>query len=160
MSCPRRLDRIDIADHVGDRDVRGSQLFDIALVAVQPRDVRVVGLIGDEVAAAAADRHVRVVVDFAAGEVRRPFVQQSCELADEARFGLAAEAKQNEIVPGKKGVDYLRHHRIFVAYDAGKQRFASLDGTDQVFSDFVFYAALRKFCFREGTGAQGRQGAG
>ena len=32
--APRRLDRIDVADHVGDGHVRRRELFDVALVAV------------------------------------------------------------------------------------------------------------------------------
>src|ERR1035438_6287323 len=92
------LDGVDIADHVGDGDVRGGQLFDVALVAVEPRDGHVVRLIGHQIAAAAANGSVRVVVNFAAGQVRRPFVEQGCELADEAGFGLAAQSQENEVV--------------------------------------------------------------
>ena len=34
----RRLDRIEVANHVGDRHVRRRQLFDVAGVAVEPAD--------------------------------------------------------------------------------------------------------------------------
>ena len=87
------LDRIDIADHVGDRDVRRGQLFHVAVVAVEPGDRRVARFRGHQVAAAAADRRVRIVVNLAAGDVRRPFVEQAGELADETRLGLPAQVR-------------------------------------------------------------------
>src|ERR1035438_7542569 len=114
------LDGVDIADHVGDGDVRGGQLFDVALVAVEPRDGHVVRLIGHQIAAAAANGSVRVVVNFAAGQVRRPFVEQGGELADEAGFGLAAQSQENEVVARQDGVDHLGHDGILVSDDAGK----------------------------------------
>ena len=55
VPAPRGLDGIDIADHIGDSDVRGRQLFHVAMVAAQPGDRRLVALFGDQVAAAAAD---------------------------------------------------------------------------------------------------------
>src|SRR5439155_21047137 len=63
----RRLDRIDVAEHVGDGDVGRRELFDEAEVARQPRDGRVVALQRDARAAGAAQRRVRIVVNLAAG---------------------------------------------------------------------------------------------
>ena len=40
----RRLDRIDVAEHVGNRHVRRGELLDIARLARQPRDVGVVAV--------------------------------------------------------------------------------------------------------------------
>ena len=45
------LDRVDLADQVGDRRVRRGQLLPEAVVAVHPRDRRVVAVLGDEVRA-------------------------------------------------------------------------------------------------------------
>ena len=59
------LDRVDLADEVGDRRVGGGQLLAEAVVAVHPVDRRVVALLGDEVAGVARHRVVRVVVDLA-----------------------------------------------------------------------------------------------
>ena len=41
---PHRLDRVDVADHVGDRDVRRRQLLDVAVLARAPGDRQVVAL--------------------------------------------------------------------------------------------------------------------
>ena len=41
-AAPGRLDRIDVADHVGNRHVRRRQLLDVAVVAMQPVDRQVV----------------------------------------------------------------------------------------------------------------------
>ncbi len=52
------------------------QLLHVALVAVQPGDVRVVALLGDQIAAAAADGMKRIVADLAARHVRQMLIQQ------------------------------------------------------------------------------------
>ena len=41
VPAARRLDRIDVADHVGDGHVRRGQLLHVALLRMQPRDRRV-----------------------------------------------------------------------------------------------------------------------
>jgi hypothetical protein len=41
----RRLDRVDVADHVGDGDVGRGELLDVALLAPDPRDGRVVAVL-------------------------------------------------------------------------------------------------------------------
>ena len=50
------LDRVDLADEVGDGGVGGGQLLAVAVVAVDPLDRRVVALLGDQVAGVARDR--------------------------------------------------------------------------------------------------------
>ena len=50
------LDRVDLADEVGDRRVGGGQLLAVAIVAVHPVDRGVVAVLGDEIAGVAADR--------------------------------------------------------------------------------------------------------
>ena len=59
------LDRVDLADQVGDGRVGGGQLLAEAVVAVHPLDRRVVALLGDQVAGVPRHRVVRVVVDLA-----------------------------------------------------------------------------------------------
>jgi hypothetical protein len=44
LPAARRLDRVDIADHVGDGHVRRGQLFHVTVVAAQPGDFGVVTL--------------------------------------------------------------------------------------------------------------------
>ena len=132
LSAARRLDRVDIADHVGDRHVRRRQFLHVAVVAVQPGDRRVAGFSLHQIAAAPADGRVRVVVNLAARDVRRPLVEQRGELADEAGLRLAAQSEKNKIVARQDGVDHLRHHGIFVSDDSGKERLPALNSTDQI----------------------------
>jgi len=54
---------------------------------------------GEQVAAPAADRGVRIVVNLASGDVRHLRVEQGRQGAQDAAFSLSAEAEQNEIVP-------------------------------------------------------------
>src|ERR1035437_4366193 len=154
------LDGVDIADHVGNGDVRSGQLFDVAMVAVEPGDGRIARFRGHQIAAAAADGRVRVIVNFAAGEVRSPLVEQAGELAEETGFGLPAQSEEDEVVARQDGVDHLRHHGILVSDDAGKERFAALNSGDQVLAEFVFDAAAGQLGFGKGTGAKRSEGTG
>ena len=52
------LDRVDLADQVGDRRVGRGQLLAVAVVAVDPVDPRVVAELGDQVAGVARHRSV------------------------------------------------------------------------------------------------------
>ena len=58
------------------------------------------------------------------------------------------------------GVDDLRHDGVFVADDAGKERFPALQFADQVLAKFVFDAAADQSGFGEGTGSEARRGYG
>ena len=60
------LDRVDLADQVGDRRVGRGELLAEAAVAVHPLDRRLVAALGDEHARVLRDRVVGVVVDLAA----------------------------------------------------------------------------------------------
>ena len=61
---------------------------------------------------------------------RRPLIEQRGQLADQARLGLAAQSQKNKVMARQDRVDHLRHHRILISDDAGKQRFAALDFAD------------------------------
>ena len=139
-SC--RLDRVDVAEDVGDRDVRRRELFDEAQLARQPGDRRAIAALGDQLAAVLGERLERVVVDLAARDDRNLFIEQRDELAQDAALRLPAQSQQNEIVARKDGVDELRQDRLFVAQDAGKQRRAVLQQADQVLPHLVFDGAL------------------
>ena len=64
-----RLDRIDVADHVGDGDVRRSEFLHVALFAVEPGDRRVVALLCDERRGSVGRSGEGIVADLAAGDV-------------------------------------------------------------------------------------------
>src|SRR6266478_990524 len=119
---------IDVADNVGHGDVGSGELFDEALVAGHPCNGCVVALIGDFLAASAADRAQRVVVDLAAGDDRNFDVQQLHKTAQDAALGLPAQTQEDEIMTRKERVDDLRHNGIFVAVDAWKKGLAFFDG--------------------------------
>ena len=72
----RDLDRVDLADQVGDRDVGRGELFAIAAVAADPCDLDLVSILLDQVEAAAADRLVGMVVDFAPRDDRHGLVEE------------------------------------------------------------------------------------
>ena len=96
MSCPRRaaLIGIDVADHVGDRHVRRGQLLDVAL----RRDAASAMGVSSP-ASASRSRQRRQIGRYGLSwisqpcDVRRPFVEQRGEHADQARLGLAAQAR-------------------------------------------------------------------
>ena len=146
---PRGLDGVDVADHVRDGHVGRGEFLHVAVIGREPGDGRIVALLFDEIAAAPADRPVRIVVDLAAFHVRRIGVEQRGEHADQARLGLPAQAQQNKIVARQYGVDDVRNHTLFEADDAGKQRLAALDTTDKIIPEFVFYRAASNSVFGE-----------
>ena len=133
----RRLDRIDVADHVGDRHVGRRELLDVACLARQPGDRQRVALCGDPRAARAADRRERIVVDLAAGDDRDLLVEQIDEAAQDAALRLAAQPEQDEVVARQDRVDELRDDRLVVADDARKERLARLQLADQVVADLL-----------------------
>jgi hypothetical protein len=134
---PRRLDRVNIADQVGDRHVRRGELFDIAGVTREPGDGQVVALVGEARATGAAQGVDRIVVQFTSGHHGDFRIEQCRQCAQQARFGLTAQAEQDEVVFRKQGVDDLRNHRVVVADDAGEERAAGAQRVDEVASDLV-----------------------
>ena len=118
------LDRVDLADEVGDRRVGRRELLAEAAVAVHPLDRRVVAALGDEMARVRRDRVVRVVVDLAAGDDRHPLVEQADERADDARLRLAALAEEDHVVAGEQRVRELREDGVVVTDDAVDERLA------------------------------------
>jgi hypothetical protein len=88
VPAARRLDRVDVADDVGDGHVGRGELLDEALVAADPRDGRVVAALGEPRCGRLADRAERVVVDLAAGDHRHLGVEQRDEGAQDAALRL------------------------------------------------------------------------
>ena len=64
------LDRVDLADQVGDRDIGRGELFGIAAVARQPVDRGGVAVTLDDRTGGRADRRERVVIELAAMDDR------------------------------------------------------------------------------------------
>ncbi len=77
---------------------------------------------GDEVAAVFGDGGVGVVAHLGAGDVGAGGVEQGGEGAENAGFGLAAKAEEDEVVAREDGVDELGDDGVFVADDAGEER--------------------------------------
>src|SRR6185503_13945789 len=144
------LDRIDVADHVGDGDVGRGELLDVPILAAQPADAQGVALGGDAGAARGAQRRQRVVVDLAAGHDRNLLVQQIDQAAQDAALRLAAQAEQDEVVPREHRVDQLRDDRLVVADDAGKQALARAQLAHQVVANLLLDRPL-VFAHRGGS---------
>src|SRR6267142_178625 len=100
-SAARGADGIDVADDVGHGDIGRGEFFDEAIFARHPGDWRVIAIGGNSFAAGAADGLVGIVIDFAAGDDGHFGVEEIDEAAEDAAFGLAAEAEKNEIVAGE-----------------------------------------------------------
>src|SRR5260370_37129622 len=97
LAAASRLNGVDIADHVGDGNVRGSQFLDVALVGGEPGNGSLFTQFVDQIAAAPADGMVRVIANLATGDVGNGLVEQSGEHPDDACLGLAPQPKQNEV---------------------------------------------------------------
>jgi len=117
------LDRVDLADQIGDRGVGRGQLLAVALGAVEPLDGGLVTLVSDPQPGETRRRVVGVVVDLRATHDRQPLVEQADQGADQAGLGLAALTQQDDIVARQEGVlelgddgvlepEHPRHHRL------------------------------------------------
>ena len=126
------LDRVDVADQVADRGVRGGQLLGVAVVAVPPADRQVVAVLGGQSAAADADRRVRVVVDLASGDLGAPLVEQGGHGAHQPGLALAALPQQHQVVAGQDRALQLRQHGVVEADDAGEGRLRRAQPAEQI----------------------------
>ena len=133
------LDRIDLADEVGDRDVRGRELLAVAAVAGDPADLGLVPALGDGLTAGLADRRERVVVDLAAGHPRHLGVEQVGQEARHARLGLAALAEEDDVLAGQDRVLDLRQHALLVTDDSREEVLALLEPCDQVVAQLLLH---------------------
>ena len=150
------FDGIDVADQVGDGDVRRGEFFHVAVVGREIRNGSGVAEARDFFAAAAADGRVGIVANLAAGQIRHVRIEQRRQGAQDAAFGLAAQAEQNEIVPRENGIDDLRNNGVVVADDAGENAGVVVvtQTGDEVVAEFVFHAAGAQALFGKGAAAQ------
>ncbi len=142
VTAPRGLDRVHVADDVGDRHVRCGELLDKPRVTGQPGDRRPVAPLGHELAAELGDRRERAVVDLAAREEGNFFVEQRDELPQDAALGLAPQAQQDEVVTRQDGIHELRDDGIGIAHDAREERRAVLEEADQILAQLVLDGAV------------------
>src|SRR6185312_5428657 len=131
------LDRIDLADQVGDGDVRRGELLAVAAVARDPHDLGAVALLGHALAAGLADGRQRVVVDLAAGQGGHRLVEEADQHARHARLGLAALAEEDQVLAAEDGVLDLRDDGVVVADDAGQERLAAPQARDEVVAQLL-----------------------
>ena len=121
------LDRVDLADQVGDGGVGGGQLLAVAVGAVDPVDRGLVALLGHPDPGEARRGVVGVVVDLGAGDDGQPLVEQLDQGADEPGLGLAPLPEQDHVVPGQEGVLQLGDHRVLEAQHARDEGLAGGD---------------------------------
>ncbi len=133
------LDRVDLADQVGDRRVGRGELLAEPLAAVHPVDRRVVAHLRDQIASVLRHRLVGVVVDLAAGDDRHPLVEQPGERTDHAGLGLTTLAEEDHVVTGEQRVLELRHHGVLVARHPGEERLAGGDLLDRVLANLLLH---------------------
>ena len=126
------LDRIDLADQVGDRDVGCRQLLAVAVVALDPRDLDRIAFPCHQVKAATADWVVGMVVDLASGDGGHRLVEEADQRAHDPALRLAALAEKNDVVPRDHRVGELRQDGFVVADDAGQKRLTGAQAGEQV----------------------------
>ncbi len=126
MPALRCLDRIYVADDVGDSHVGRRQLFDKTRVARNPADMSRVAMQFDHLSPVSANRLKGIVVDFRTGNDRNCVVEQIGQLANYPALCLPAQAQQNQIMARQNRVDELRDHGLIIANHAGKKSFARL----------------------------------
>src|SRR6267378_3041065 len=140
----RDFDRVDLADEIGDRDVRRRELLAVALVAQQPHELDRIAVVGDAVFARGADRLERIVVDLTARDGRRDLVEQLDEHSRDAGLRLAALAEKDDVLAGQDRVLDLRDHRRFVADDALKELALLGERGDEVRAELLLHRAALK----------------
>ena len=116
------LDRVDLADEVGDRRVGRRQLLAEAPVAVHPLDRRLVAALGDEQTRRAARPGA-----YGSSLISLPAtigIHSSSRLgerADDAGLRLAPLAEEDHVVAGEQRVLELREDGVLVADDARRR---------------------------------------
>ena len=97
------LDRVHLADQIGDRDVGGGQFLAVALLPPDPAEERAIALLGEHFLALAGDRRERVLRDLRGLQDRDLVVEQHQQRSNEPRLGLAALAQEDDVLPGPRG---------------------------------------------------------
>ena len=132
-----RLDRIDVADEVGDGDVGRGELLDVALVPAQPGERRRVAALGQQLPGVLRDRRKGIVVHLASRDDRDALVEKAGELAQDAALGLTPEAQQDEVVSREQGVDDLGKDCVLVPRMPGKSGSPEAEPGQEVAPNFL-----------------------
>src|SRR5260370_28459874 len=103
-SRARRVDRVHIVQNVGDGDVWSGQLLHKAVIALEPSDRRRVALVRQQFAAAPANWGQGMIVYLTSGDVGNLRGKEIHQAAQDAAFGLTAQAEKNKILPRQKRV--------------------------------------------------------
>ena len=148
------FDGIDVADQIGDGDVRCRQFLHVAFVRGEIGNGGGISAFRNQLPAAAANRRVRIVVDLAARDVWHLGIKQGGHGAEHATFRLSAQSEQYEMVARKNGVDHLRYHRVVIAHDAGENGTVLAQSCHQIVAQFVLNVPGTQDRFREGTSTQ------
>ncbi len=149
----RGLNRVDVADEVGNRDVRGREFFPVSGIAVEPLDLDVVPVLLDEIHAALAHWLEGVVIDFASLDDGNELVEKIHETPNDSRLRLAAEAKENHVVPCEQCVYDGGRYGFLVADDCGEEFLVIVQLSDEVVTNLIlnredFVLAPSKFSSR------------
>jgi hypothetical protein len=97
-------------------------------------------MLGNLIAAPAANWGIRIVVNLAACDVWHLRIQQRGQRAQNAALGLPAQSQQNKVVARQNCIDDLWHYGVIVANDSGKNRPALAKFRGQIVTQFVLHA--------------------
>ena len=78
-----------------------------------------------------------MVAQFSTTDHRRPLVEQADQSPQQARFALAAFAKEDEVVAGNQGPLQLGQHGVVESQDAGPDLSAIRQRGQQILPDFL-----------------------
>ena len=147
----RCLDRIDVAEQIGDRDIRRRQFLVITLLTREPVDGGVVALLFDHAQARHRDRCQRVVIQLRATDHGNGVIEELGDRTQKAGLRLAAQAEKDHVVTGEHGVDEAGDDRAVVAQNAGKKALAAAQSRDQVGANLLAYRAWLVAAFLQGA---------
>ena len=131
----RHLDRVDVADQVGDGSVRRGQLLGVPLAAVLPHHRQLVAQFPGEADGLGRDGCVGVLADLGAGDHRGPFVEQVGQAAEQPGLALAALPEQHDVVSRDQGPFQLGQHGRAEADDAHPRVAPGAQGGEQIGPD-------------------------
>src|ERR1044071_7069227 len=94
VAAARSANRIEVADEIGDGDVRGRELLDVTVFAMNPGDGGRLAFGFDALTAVLADRAQWIVVHLAPGHDRQPFVEELGQAPQDSALRLPAQTKQ------------------------------------------------------------------
>ena len=149
VPASRRLDGIDVPDHVGDGHVRCGQFLHITKLPGKKSHRRGIAFLCQQQVAGPADGRIGIVVDFTPCQYGQLLIEQAGEGPQDAALGLPAQPQQDEVVTREDGVDNLRNHRIVVSDDPGKKRIGLLQVADQVLPHLVLHRTVLVVLLRE-----------